>query len=201
LTGSGFRSTLQSTLTLFDLLFLAVFLATLIALIVGAYQSVRGRIAQAGKVLLGVIVFWAIYLCIVAAVSLSTPRRVVAIGEDRCFDDWCIAVEKVTGTGSIAVTLRVSSVAKRIRQSAPDTTVYLEDAEGKRYVSKPATGQPSFGTMIGPGESFVTVREFDVPSGARELGLVVKHGSTGPGAIVIGDDAAMFHKPAIVKIQ
>jgi hypothetical protein len=183
------------------LLFLAVFLATLIALIVGAYQSLRGRIAQAGKVLLGTIVFWAIYLCSVAAVSLSTPRRVVAIGEDRCFDDWCVAVKKVSGTGPIAVTLRVSSVAKRIRQSGPDTTVYLEDANRKRYASKPANAQPSFGTMMGPGESFETIREFDVPPGAQGLGLVVRHGSTGPGAIVIGDDAAMFHKPAIVKIQ
>jgi hypothetical protein len=194
-------SILQSTLTLFDLLFLAVFLATLMALIVGAYQSLRGRLAKAGRIVLGVAIFWVIYLGVVAAVSLSTPRRIVAIGEERCFDDWCITVVGINGTSRVRATLRVSSVAKRIRQSAPDTTVHLEDSDGKQYPSRPAGDQPSFGTMIGPGESFETVREFDVPAGVHGLGLVVRHGSTGPGAIVIGDDSAMFHKPAIVKIQ
>jgi hypothetical protein len=189
-------------LTVFDLLFLAVFFSTLIALIVGAYKSLRGRIAEAGRVLIGVVVFWAIYLCVVVAVSLSTPRRVVAIGEDRCFDDWCITVESISsGSSRVSANLRVSSIAKRIQQGAPDTFVYLEDAGGKRYPSRPGGGQPSFATKIGPGESFKTVREFDVPEGVRIAGLVVRHGSTGPGAIVIGDDSAIFHKPAIVKIE
>ena len=48
---------------------------------------------------MGVVVFWAIYLCVVIAVSLSTPRREIAMGEDRCFDDWCIAVESISGAG------------------------------------------------------------------------------------------------------
>ncbi len=189
-------------MTLFDLLFLVVFLATLIALIVAAYKSLRGRIAQAGRVLVGVVLFWAIYLCVVIAVSLSTPRRVIAMGEDRCFDDWCIAVEGVSGgSGKLSANLRVSSVAKRIQQGAPDTFVYLEDVDGKRYPSRPTGDQPSFATRIGPGESFKTVREFGVPEGVRIAGLVVRHGSTGPGAVVIGDDSALFHKPAIVKIR
>jgi hypothetical protein len=54
--------------------------------------------------------------------------------------------------------------------------------------------------MIGPGESFETVREFDVPAGVHGLGLVVRHGAF-PGNIVIGDDGALFHKPAIVKLD
>jgi hypothetical protein len=187
-------------LTIFDLLFLAIFLGSLFVLLIAAYQSLRGRFAKAGRLVLGFAIFWGIYLGIVIAVSLATPRRTVAIGEERCFDDWCITVESASAGPPAVATLRVSSRAKRIRQSAPDTTVYLEDSDGKRYTARPSGGQPSFGTMIGPGESYETRREFDVPPEAHGLGLVVRHGSTGPGAIVIGDDSAMFHKPAIVKI-
>jgi hypothetical protein len=53
--------------------------------------------------------------------------------------------------------------------------------------------------MIGPGESYDTIREFDVPAGVKIVGLVVRHSGSGPGALVIGDDDALFHKPAIVK--
>jgi hypothetical protein len=191
-------------LTFFDLLFLLVFFGTLIVLIVAAYFGVRGRLGKAGRLVLSVAAFWAIYLGAVAAVSVSTPRRVVAVAEDRCFDDWCISVERfateqVSGSRRIAATLRVSSRAKRVRQSAPDNIVYLEDSSGKIYASLPAGDQPSFGTMIGPAESFETIRKFDVPAGARGLGLVVQHGAF-PGNIVIGDDNALFHKPAIVSI-
>ena len=192
---------------------MAIFLATLIALIAAAYQSIRGQIAKAGRIVLGTAGFWVIYLAVVAGVSLATPRRVIAIGEQRCFDDWCITVERVSGSnpsGSnpIMVTLRVASVAKRITQAAPDTTVQLEDSDGRLYSSKSESGQPTFATKIGPGESFETMREFEVPDNVKNnvknnvkiVGVVVRHGSSGPGAIVIGDDAAIFHKPAIVKI-
>lgn len=186
-------------MTLFDLLFLAIFLGTLIALIAAAYQSVRGRLAKAGKLVLGVAGFWAVYLGVVAAVSLSTPRRTIAIGEERCFDDWCITVERISGAKPIAATLRVSSEAKRVTQAAPDTTVYVEDSHGVRYPSKPENGQPTFATRIGPGESYETVHQFDVPDSVTIVGLVVRHGQGGPGSVIIGGDDALFHQPAIVK--
>lgn len=182
------------------MLFLVIFLATLAALISSAYQSLRGRIGRAGRIVLGVAFFWAVYLGVVVAVSLSTPRRTIEIGENRCFDDWCVTVERISAARPIAATLRVSSIAKRISQGAPDTTVYLEDADGRKFPSKPENGQPLFATKIGPGESYKTVREFDVPDNVKIVGLVVRHGSAGPGAVVIGDDSALFHKPAIVKL-
>jgi hypothetical protein len=191
---------MQRTLRIFDLLFLTLFLATFVALLLAAYSAVRGRIIKAGKIAIGSAAVWAIYLGIVVAVSLSTPRRIVAMGEERCFDDWCITVEGKSPGPPVAVTLRVSSHAKRVRQSAPDNTVYLEDSEGRRYSARPADAQPSFGTMIGPGEVYETIRQFDVPANVRILGLVVRH-STGPGAAIIGDDGAWFHPPAIVKFE
>jgi hypothetical protein len=186
-------------LTLFDLLFLAIFIATAVVLIYAAYCSLRGRIAQAGKVVVGAAIFWAVYLAVVIVVSFATPRRVLAIGERRCFDDWCLTVQSVDDGRPFKVTLRVYSDAKRVTQSAPDNKVFLEDDSGKRYAAGPENGQPPFSKMIGPGESYDTIREFDVPAGVKIVGLVVGHSGVGPGAIVIGDDDAIFHKPAIVK--
>ena len=157
---------------------------------------------MAGKVVLGAAIFWAIYLTIVAAVSFATPRKVLAIGERRCFDDWCLTVQSVDGGRPFKVTLRVQSDAKRVTQSAPGNQVFLEDDAGKRYAAGPENGQPPFSKMIGPGESYDTIREFDVPAGVKIVGLVVGHSSgPNPGALVIGDDDAIFHKPAIVKLN
>ncbi len=186
-------------MTLFDLLFIAIFLTTVGVLIYAAYCSLRGRLAKAGKVVLGAAIFWAIYLAIVIGVSLSTPRKVLAIGERRCFDDWCITVQSVDEGRPFKVTLRVYSDAKRVTQSAPDNRVFLEDETGKRYAAGPDNGQPPFSKMIGPGESYDTIREFDVPAGVKVVGLVVGHSGAGPGALIIGDDDAIFHKAAIVK--
>jgi hypothetical protein len=178
-----------------------ILLATTALLVFAAYTAIRGAIVNAGRVVFGVAVAWVIYLAIVAGVSLATPRKVVAIGEERCFDDWCITVERVSADRPISVALRVSSQAKRVRQSAPDTSVYLEDATGKKYYARPATTEPPFGTIIGPGESYETIRQFDVLENAQIVGMVVRHGVTGPGIVIIGDDAALFHRPAIVKFE
>ena len=186
-------------MTLFDLLFLAIFLATAVTLIYAAYCSLRGRLAKAGKVVLGAAIFWAVYLVIVTAVALATPRKVLAMGERRCFDDWCLTVVSADEGRPFKVTLRVYSDAKRVAQSAPYNRVFLEDDTGKRYSAGPENGQPPFSKMIGPGESYDTIREFDVPAGVKIMGLVVGHSGPGPGALIIGDDDAIFHKPAIVK--
>ncbi|HLW76529.1 MAG TPA: hypothetical protein VKS01_06075 [Bryobacteraceae bacterium] len=187
-------------MTLFDLLFLAVFLATLVALIAAAVFSIRGDNARAGRTALGVAVFLGIYLAIVLGVSLATPRRYVNLGERHCYDDWCVTVVEATAGSPFTVKLKVSSDAKRIRQSAPDTKVFLEDSTGKRYTGRIGPGQPGFGTMIGPGEWFETVHEFDVPAGVRVEGLVLAHG-TGPGLFVIGEDAALLHPRMLYKLN
>ncbi len=190
-------------MTLFDLLFLLLFVVTLGWLVVAAYYSLRGRIGTAALQVGVMAGIWAVYLAIVIVVSLATPRKVLAIGERRCFDDWCLTVQSVNDTHPFKVTLRVYSDAKRVTQSAPQNKVFLEDNAGQRYASMPEkgpeNGQAPFSKMIGPGESYDTIREFDVPAGVKIVGLVVGHSGAGPGAMVIGDDDALFHKPAIVK--
>lgn len=188
-------------MTLFDLLFLLVFFATLVTLITAAVFSLRGQQARAGKTVLGIAIFLAVYMAIDIGVSLATPRHFVDLGQRHCYDDWCVTVLQATQTPAFSVKLRVSSDAKRVTQAAPDTIVLLEDSAGKRYPSRLAAGQPGFDTRIGPGESFETVHEFDVPAGVHIAGLVVRHGTFGPALFVIGEDAALFHPPMLYRID
>lgn len=206
-------------MTIFDLLFLVLAPTALLTLLRALYLLVRGRRRQGLRVLKWLGASLAVYLGIVVAVALLTPRRVLAIGEDRCFDDWCVAVEQAAAASQIGstaaqgkfyiVTLRVSSRALRVSQRAPDAAAQLEDGEGRTYYPSPA-GQhayetqngatKSMGDLIEPEGSFHTVRVFDVPMDATHVGLVVRHGG-GPGMFIIGDDQHPLHKSTIVPLN
>ncbi len=188
-------------MTLFDLLFLFVFLATLVTLITAAVFSLRGDNARAGKTVLGVAIFLGIYLAVVIGVSLATPRRYVELKQRHCYDDWCVTVEQANAGPPFSVNLRVSSDAKRVQQRAPDTKVFVEDINGKRYAGWLVPGQPGFGRQIGPGESFETSFEFDVPVNTKIAGVVVNHSTPGPGSFIIAEDSAIFHPPMLYRIN
>ena len=77
---------------IFELLFLAFLFASIVAVIGGVAALVRGARRKAARILLGLCVSWAVYLAIVAIVSATTPQHIVAMGEDRCFDEMCFTV-------------------------------------------------------------------------------------------------------------
>jgi hypothetical protein len=206
----------------FDLVFIASFLFVLFSCLRIAWLAVRRRRAAALWNLKRLGAFVATYLTAVIVVALFTPQRVFEVGDTRCFDDWCISVEGAKATKSIGtnvhpvrgrfllVTLRVSSRASRVRQSEPHTEVELLDTKGNHYevaeapqqAFEAANGkQPALGTMLDPGGSFTTVRVFDIPAELVEVGLALRQtGMPGPGLLVIGDDASLFHKPSIFRM-
>ena len=184
--------------TPFDLVFVLCFLAALGVLTAAAVQSVRGRWRRALRLLAGWIMGVAVYFAALITISLTTPRRVLQWGEARCFDDWCVTAERASrqpaGDGqTITVGLRVWSRARRVSQRVPDAGVFLTDAQGRHWDPLPDPAAASLGVMLAPLEAVETSRTFQVPADARELGLVVNHGS-GPANIVIGDEASLFHK-------
>ena len=131
-------------MTVFDLLFIAVFSGTIGALAASVYFLVRGRYRHAGRIAGGLSGFLAIYLLIVVLVALATPQRFLALGEDQCFDDFCVAVMRSEiKDGHCRVIVRVSSRAKRRVQRAPDAAVYLIDSAGREYRrSEAGRGRP-----------------------------------------------------------
>ena len=139
----------------------------------------------------------------VTLVSLLLPRRVVALGADQCSDDWCIAVLSIARTGAetrftYQVAFRLSSRARRVTQRERFVVAYMRDRSGHRYDASRNDGQVPFDVQLGPGESVLTARTFDVQGSSSGLGVVVaREGSFGfPGCCIIGEGP--FHKPPIV---
>lgn len=192
-------------MTIFDLLFVAVFLAFVGSIATVATQAFRGRHAAAKRLLKWTLFCTASYLAVVALVALSAPQQVVPIGQDRCFDDWCIAVmgvhaQRTTGAVLYDVTLRLSSRARTVRKFAPETDAYLMDDQKRTYSPLIQDFRaPSLGAILDPLESITTHYKFLVPFTTAHLGLVVSNGR-GPGWFVIGDEQNPLHKKTIVPI-
>jgi len=205
-------------MTLSDLFFLAsvLFVVTLCLRI--AVSALRRRWEATRR--LGRLLGWfvAFYGVVLICVALAMPRRIYAPGERRCFDDWCVAAAGVKpadgSTGASCqgdssgrdwiATIEVSSVAKRIRQRAPDARAELEDRQGERYPPCAAALAPGAGPArllsdeLGPGESFFVSLPFRLPRDKTPAGLVVHHGDF-PGAVIIGADQSLPHRPGLQR--
>jgi len=184
-----------------DLLFIASVLLEFFLLVWMAVCLLRVR----WRPLRRLLTFAGIYLCGYAtaliAVSLLTPRRFLAPGERRCFDDWCVAATGAQRQGNVWIaTLDVSSDAKRVRQRALDANAELEDTKEQRH---PPCGAPltpqRLSDELGPGESFRVVLPFCLPADALPAGVVMHHGAF-PGLAIIGDDQSVLHPPALARV-
>ena len=208
-----------------DLLLLVVVGATVGLFGLAAIAAGRGRRRRAVSLLRRAAGLVAVYLAAVVVVSLVSPQRVLAIGEDWCFDDWCVAVDGVTLAPELGppdnplraegvfyvVRLRISNQARGRPQRASSAAVHLLDGLGHRYAVSPA-GQVAFEAVEGPtppltsslevGESVTTVRVFDLPGDARDVGLTVEHPvGPAPGLFLLGDQASLFHRPTVVRLD
>jgi len=193
--------------TIFDLVFIVVFLAAVVTGAIVAIRLLRGRRREAAGLLRRGAIGLAGYLAVVVIVSLVSPRRVVALGEDRCSDDWCIAVAEVVkepwpGDSAYRVTLRLSSRARGMPQRETGIAVYLVDEAGHRFDHDAEPSSPPFDVRLQPGEAVTTARRFRVSGQKGSLGVVVAHeGSFGfPGIVIIGDGGSLLHKRAIVRV-
>jgi hypothetical protein len=198
-------------MTVFDLFFLLSVLFVLAMAGRIAVSAIRGRwdaVSRSGR-FLGL--FLALYAAVLMAVALVLPRRFYAAGERRCFDDWCATALSATASAATlcgpddggrdwVAAIEVSSVARRIRQRAPDAHAELEDQQGNRY--RPCAGAgpgKSLSAELGPGESFRVSLPFRLPAGATPAGVVLHHGDF-PGVVIIGADQSFLHRPALQRL-
>jgi len=181
-----------------------VFLVALLGLGVGLARltllAVRGRWREVRRLARRLAAGTAAYLAVVVGVSIATPRRWVALGERQCFDDWCIAVLRVDRLDSrYRLAIRVSSRARGRPQRAADARVVLVAADGRRVEADPAPGERSLQSMLQPGESFETVRDYGARADAVIVGADVVHGAW-PAWFIIGDRGSLFHRRPLVKL-
>ncbi len=189
-------------MTIFDLLFLLLVPVLAIWLARAFYLTARNEWPRARRAWLGLGAVVAVYMSIVVAASLATPRKRLRMGEDQCFDDWCLGVVRAlrASGGRYIVTLRVSSRAKRVRQREWDAGVRLVDGQGRRYeVSAAESGARPLSDEVGPGESFETTRAFDVPGEPKGLALAVTHGAW-PGLFIIGGEGSLLHRDTVTDL-
>ena len=202
-----FRSVLyyEKYLTIFDLLFIVLFLTAAGTLLYIAILAISGRGARARVVLRRFGICAGAYFAILVSASVFWPRTVLRVGERRCFDDWCIGVnsagrQPADGPDAYLVRLQLSSTALRVTQRENNVIVYMSDDSGRRYDPMPGKSDVPINVQLGPGESRAAARVFEVPAGARDLGLVIDHEGGFPiGWFIIGDET-WFHKPTIVRL-
>ena len=210
-------------MTIFDFVLILAVLGCVLALFFLCYFLVRRQWSRVKLVLVVLGSFLVLYATILLSVSLLGSQRVLAMQQDRCFDDWCLSVERVAQQSAIGdspkiytargtfylVTVRISSKARAITQRALDAQVYLLDAKSQRYdpdslgqhaLDVTGQGGQSLDSELGPGNSFTRTIVFDLPRDSSHLALVVTHGLF-PDVLVIGSEQSFLHKPTIIQLQ
>jgi hypothetical protein len=192
-------------MTIFDLLFVLVFLASVVTLLGAMFAGLRGQKARAIAILRRLGLCAAIYLGVVVIVSLVSPRRVLKVGDDLCWDDWCMTVTNVrktpsNGTVNYLVTFRVSSRARR-RPQRGFARVYMMDDRGGTYDPVPDPGDTPFEHLLHPREAISATRVFALPADAQDPVIVMSHGGSFPGNFIIGDSESLLHKRTVVRFD
>jgi len=209
-------------MTISDLLLLITVFITVVALLGGASYLARRRWRPLRRILLALGVFLGSYAAVLVTVSLTSPQQVLGPHQVRCFDDWCLSLQRVARRRAVGrwphvatargqfylVTVEVSSRARGISQRAVDARVYLLDANGQRYdpdadarhaLDATGGGGQPLDTELPPAGSFTHTVVFDVPLERRPGGLVVVHGLF-PAVLVIGDPQSLLHKPTLLAL-
>ena len=194
-----------------ELLFLALVgwtgigvLGTLISLARGERSKARHGAAWIGGI-------WAVYLIVLTGVSLAQPQRVVALGQERCFDDLCFAVTKAEkvppfigqnqpsdGSQLVRVTVRGRNRGGGKAQAEALLRAYLVDSQGRHWHEVPGLSGNRLTTRIAAGSQVISQPVFKVSADAHGLGLVFTHGRWQPGVMTIGGSDSWWHKRTVV---
>ncbi len=193
-------------MNLFEPLFLLLAVATVIALLTAAWWAVRGRFARASRILRRLGIGAALYFAVVIAASIASPRQLYRVGDNQCFDDWCIAVVDAQRTPTPTATryeirLRLSNRARRMPMGEKGTVVYLSDRQRRRYDPRPDPAAEPLSAVLQPGESREVTRRFDVALDAQDVGLVYTHEGGFPIGWFIVSEGGWFQQPPIVRLD
>ncbi len=183
-------------MTIFDLLFIATFLFVSVSALAAVILLVWRRNAAAKKMSLVFAVYLSVYFGILIATSILSKQRMVAMGENQCFDEWCLRVVDVayaaapkSGNTLAIVTMEVSNRGRARPQSEPQTFVYIVDDRGNTYWQSreaQAEYERSHGrsraltSMITAGDTISVKQIFELPKNVGHLALIIGH-PFGPG--------------------
>ena len=208
---------IQAVNDLGNLIFALVFLTTLCLTLALLYRKLRGRGIRgiAGAI----FVCLSVYAILLLGVSFRSETRNLALGTDKCFDDWCATVTGAqsqpqlsapAGMKPLAVMIRVSNRARRatFRPSQPRVMLVLANgetlvpsADALQKFEAQAGPQEDLGKRLIAGASFQTALVFEVPAGVREASVVLLEGPTLVTSVLVGDENSVFHKKMVYPIR
>jgi hypothetical protein len=211
-------------MSLFDLLLILIVLSTAVGLVTVVIAALLRRWKLSLRILVGIVAIWAVYLAAGTGIALITPQRVMAIGEDRCFDEMCFAVmgfrrartiesdPAISARGNyLIVDVRISNRSHgRAEREAGRKAVVLDQMghvyevsrQGQESLSKLQGTTPGLDAEVGPGQSVNTNLVFDLPVDINHPALALDSGlAFNPSWIVIGDEMHFLHKPTIVRLE
>jgi hypothetical protein len=190
-----------------ELLLLVLVGWTLVGAIGITISWVRHERAKAIRHSMWIVGVWVAYLGILLWISLTRPQKVVALGQDQCFDQMCFAVTGVqelpgylTHDGSylVRVSVRISNHNQEKMQSDQRMQAYLIDKQGRDWDESTAVSGVPLSVRVAAGDSVMSNPIFKVARGATGLGLIFTHGRWQPGVLVIGDSDSLFHQRTVV---
>src|SRR5271156_5506178 len=82
----------EAAMTIFDLLLILMVLGSAAACVFGVVALALRRWKLARWVALAMVLAWAVYLGVGTVMAVMSPQRIMALGENRCFDEMCFAV-------------------------------------------------------------------------------------------------------------
>jgi hypothetical protein len=172
-------------------------------------RGVPGEHAKALRHLGWIVAVWVAYLAVVLGTSLLERQRVLAIGQEQCFDEMCFAVTRVEelpgflirdGSRLVRVTVRVTNRGRGKTQSEALIRAYLVDGLGRRWVESTGVGGVPLTAKVAAGDSVMSEPVFKVGRDATGLRLVFTHGAWQPGVLVIGDSDSLLHRRTVVDL-
>jgi hypothetical protein len=127
------------------------------------------------------------YAATLLSVSVATPAHDLAIGEWKCFDEWCVSISSADRLGDL-VQVELSVQNRGRREQAPDTPRAWLLHNGRRDPLE----VPELTSRI-PGGSTRRISPIQVTVPAQEHPqLLITEGGL-PSILVIGDDNSPFH--------
>lgn len=166
-------------------------LAVVVSVVTLTILLLMGRRDKAAKVLWFTIAVVSVYSFVLVGFGLASRPKVLALGEPKCFDDWCFVVRKVGQVGQ-KLTVECATLNQGRRGQKPDSPKLFVVFDG---VAVPHTW-PALGDRVeGHSENAGTIK-IDVPGGTTAVDLLVTEGG-GPSGLIIDDENSPFHRKAI----
>jgi len=208
---------IQAVNDLGDLLFVIVLLTTVILSGILAYRKLRGR--RIRGVALAIVLCLSVYALALVAVSLTSATLQLALGTDKCFDDWCATVtgaESLPGLSApigmkrVAMTLRISNRARQsaFRPSQPRVTLALASGvivapspDAQRQFERQAGPQEDLAKRLVAGDTFQTKLVFEVPAATHEASVILVEGPSVLTQFILGDENSFLHKKIVYPVQ